>query len=699
MTVIESNKRLSQIACTALKGVGPAVAEKLARCGIGSLQDLLFHLPLRYEDRTRLYPLASVIPGQQVMIEGKITQVQRPMGGKTRLLCQMADDTGYIQLRFFYVNRAQYQAFSPGTRLRAYGEARFGPKGLEIVHPEYTVMRTGQVIPAETHLTPVYPTTEGLHQATFRKLMKQVLRILEGQGVLDELLPSAVRESLSMPSLKEALMLIHYPPVEVGIKALLSDKHPCQQRLVFEELLAHRLSLLRLREVLKGNVSKAFPESASLKEQFLKVLPFALTNAQERVCQEIEADLVTTRPMMRLVQGDVGSGKTVVAAIAAMQAIEAGYQVCVMAPTDILASQHHVSFSAWFDLLGIPVIYLSGKLTAKLKREASEKITSTKACVVVGTHALFQDGVVFNKLGLVIIDEQHRFGVDQRLRLQQKGVEDGSYPHQLIMTATPIPRTLAMTAFADLDNSIIDELPPGRQPVKTVLLSNARRDEIIERVRESCEESRQVYWVCTLIEESDVLQCQAAEECLEHLKSSLPDLRVGLVHGRLKPSEKHAVMQSFKDGQLDVLVATTVIEVGVDVPNATIMVIENAERLGLSQLHQLRGRVGRGSQKSFCVLLYQTPLSDVGKQRLEIMRDFDDGFIVAEKDLEMRGPGEVLGVRQTGVAAFRIADIVRDQHLLPAVQRVAKEMYSPSAACVTALIDRWLGDRDQYGQV
>lgn len=692
MIVDNFSQSLADIPCTLLKGVGSVVAERLAQCGILTLQDLLFHLPLRYEDRTRLYTLSNVRAGESVMIEGVLTQSSRPVGGKTRLLCQMADDTGYIQLRFFYVNRSQYLAFVPGARLRVFGEVRFGPKGLEMVHPEYTLVHAGQVIPVETHLTAVYPTTQGLQQATFRKLIKQALHILQKSAVLNELLPVEVLQRLSMPTLKEALLLIHHLPVAV-------NKEAYELRLSFEELLAHRLSLLRLREELQNNKSVAFPKAKKLQQQFLLALPFTLTGAQSRVCDEIASDLAKARPMMRLLQGDVGSGKTVVAAIAAMQAIEAGYQVCVMAPTDILANQHFASFSAWFNSLNIPVIYLSGKLTAKLKREALAAIATTKACVVVGTHALFQEGVEFKQLGFIIIDEQHRFGVDQRLRLQQKGVEAGCFAHQLIMTATPIPRTLAMTAFADLDYSAIDELPPGRKPIKTVLLSNERRDDVIARVNESCNQNRQVYWVCTLIEESEVLQCHAAEECLLQLQAALPHVRISLVHGRLTSNDKQAIMQKFTSGEIDVLVATTVIEVGVDVPNATIMVIENAERLGLSQLHQLRGRVGRGAKESFCVLMYQTPLSVQGKLRLQIMRDHHDGFVVAEKDLAMRGPGEVLGVKQTGVADFRIANIVRDQALLPDVQRVATALYYQSSASVSKLIDRWLGGRDHYGRV
>lgn len=681
---------LSTTPCAELRGVGPKVSACLAKLGIFSVQDLLFHLPLRYQDKTRVRRIASLRPGESALIEGDILAKEAPKGGKTRLMLQLQDEQAFIHLRFFHVVLAQMKALNPGVRLRCFGEVRFGSKGLEIVHPEYRVIQPGETVPIDAALTPVYPTTEGLHQPGLRRLTDQALALMLRDPHLN-LLPSTFED------LKEALLYVHRPPVDANQYQLLEGKHPAQQRLAFEELLAHRLSLLQARQKQLKMLAPSFPAQARLQQALIQSLPFQLTGAQQRVLQEIRYDLSGTHPMLRLIQGDVGCGKTVIAALAAMQAVDAGYQVAVMAPTEILAEQHLQSFRGWLKPLGIAVAYLSGSLKASERNLALEQIAKESQSVVIGTHALFQEGVVFLNLGLIIVDEQHRFGVEQRLKLKNKSL--ALHPHQLIMTATPIPRTLAMTAYADLDHSIIDELPPGRKPVKTVIVGNHRREEVVERVKQMCLSRHQCYWVCTLIEESEVLQCQAAEDAIVQLKEDLPELRIALVHGRVKQDEKEKIMRAFKSGEIDVLVATTVIEVGVDVPNANLMIIENPERLGLSQLHQLRGRVGRGTAESFCVLLYHYPLSKQAEERLKILRDCSDGFAVAEKDLELRGPGEMLGTKQSGLISFRMADIVRDRALIPKVQAVAEQIMQSQSALIEPLIQRWLGNKTVYRQV
>jgi len=688
---------LAAIPVTELKGVGAALEQKLHNLGIQNLQDLLFHLPLRYQDRTRIVPMGALRPGDECVVEGEVKLADISKGRRRSLLCRIQDGTGSLTLRFFHFSAAQKNNLKPGTRIRCFGEARTGANGLEIVHPEYKRVDNDDMVPVEENLTPIYPTTEGLHQGRLRALTDQALNYLK-EGGLQELVPEQLRQGWQFPSLNDAVAYLHRPPVDVDQHLLLDGMHPAQRRLAFEELLAHHLSLLKLRQKARQKGAPELPGTGHLKQAFLDQLPFPLTGAQQRVGDEIANDLAQAYPMLRLVQGDVGSGKTVVAALAALQTVESGLQAAIMAPTEILAEQHFINFSNWLESLDIKVAWLAGKLKGKQRQAQLDLIRSGEARVVVGTHALFQEEVVFSDLGLVVIDEQHRFGVHQRLSLREKGRNGELAPHQLIMTATPIPRTLTMSAYADLDCSIIDELPPGRTPVNTVVIADSRRDEVIQRVQKACAEKRQVYWVCTLIEESEALQCQAAEVTAEDLKEALPELRVGLVHGRMKPAEKAEIMQQFKAAELDLLVATTVIEVGVDVPNASVMIIENPERLGLAQLHQLRGRVGRGSVESFCVLMYHAPLSNQGRERLTVMRETTDGFKIAEKDLQLRGPGEVLGTRQTGTMQFKMADLQRDSDLLTRVKMVAGQMQEwPDFA--DSLVERWLGRGEDYGNV
>lgn len=684
---------------TALKGVGEALAIKLARLGVERISDLLFHLPLRYQDRTRLTPIGLLRAGHEAVVEGEVTASDIVKGRRRSLLIRLRDGSGILSLRFFHFSPAQQQQMRPGVTVRAFGEARAGATGLEIYHPEYR-LSGGSETPVEEYYTPIYPTTEGLHQARLRALTQQALRLLEqAPEALPDVIPDALRQRFQLPGLHASLQLLHQPPPDVDLEQLAHGLHPATRRLALEELLAHQLSLREVRLRIQADGAPELPSGRSLQTRFLAQLPFALTGAQRRVLEEIALDLARPAPMLRLVQGDVGSGKTVVAAMAALSALAGNCQAAMMAPTEILAEQHYRSFKAWFEPLGIEVAWLAGKLKGKARLDAKAAIADGRARMVVGTHALFQDDVHFQCLGLAIIDEQHRFGVHQRLALREKGEAGGLTPHQLIMTATPIPRTLAMSAYADLDVSVIDELPPGRTPVKTVVVSDERRPEVVERIRNACSDGRQAYWVCTLIEESEVLQCQAAEVTRDELTQALPELAVGLIHGRMKAAEKAEVMDAFKTGELDLLVATTVIEVGVDVPNASLMIIENPERLGLSQLHQLRGRVGRGSTESFCVLLYHPPLSKSSRERLGVMRETTDGFRIAEKDLEIRGPGEVLGTRQTGLAQMKIADLERDADQLERVSALAQALQG-NAEVTAVLVRRWLGEAaGRYGQV
>ena len=698
-----------------LPGVGSALAETFRKLGIERVQDLWFHLPLRYEDRTRITPIRDLEAGESAQVEGVVEAVETGFRYRPQLRVAISDAScETLVLRFFHFRRQQTQQFEPGVRLRCFGAIRRGQHGLEMVHPQYRVLH-GEVA-VEATLTPIYPVTEGLGQQRLRGTIGKALARLPDEATL-ELIPSDLLGPLGLMPLREALLGVHRPMPDADVPALLAGEHPAQQRLAFEELLAHHLSLKRLRAQVRRHRAPALPGDPGLQKRFIESLPFTLTRAQQRVAREIGRDLGKRVPMLRLVQGDVGSGKTVVAALASLHAVANGRQTALMAPTELLAEQHLRSFREWFGPLGIEVVWLAGKVTGRARGKALTQLAAG-APIAVGTHALMQEGVDFARLGLAIVDEQHRFGVQQRIALRDKGTAAGEAPHQLVLTATPIPRTLAMSAYADLDVSTLDELPPGRTPVRTVAVANTRRDEVIERIRAACVEGRQAYWVCTLIEEGFreesaqgragfgggtrvqqlQLQAQAAEVAHAQLCAALPGLSVGLVHGRMKPREKQAAMDAFKDGRVALLVATTVIEVGVDVPNASLMVIENAERLGLAQLHQLRGRVGRGNVASTCVLLYQPPLSGLAKQRLETLRETNDGFVIAEKDLRLRGPGELLGTRQTGGMAFRVADIVRDAALMPAVQRVGTAMLAEHPGLASRLTRRWIGAAARFAE-
>lgn len=684
----------------ALRGVGPKLAERLARLGLHTLEDLLLHPPLRYQDRSRLMPLNRLQAGEEAQIEAAIIGAEVTTRGRRFLLCHLADGTGVLTLRFFHFSPAQQQLFSRlGQRLRCFGEIRQGPVGLEMIHPECRRLE-GPSPSLPGWLTPVYPTTAGLPQTTLRDLAEQALAHLETGAILPEWLPASLREALGLMEIETAVRALHQPSATLAAAGQENRRQAAQQRLAFEELLAHQLSLQRLRQQLQRQTAPPLAgPSGGLAQRFLERLPFALTAAQQRVLAEINADLARSRPMLRLLQGDVGSGKTVVAAAAALRAVEQGAQTALMAPTELLAGQHYRTFAAWLEPLGVRLAWLTGRLTGRARRRLLEQLATGEIQVVAGTHALFQEAVTFADLALAVIDEQHRFGVHQRLALREKGRTDGRYPHQLIMTATPIPRTLAMSVYADLDLSVIDELPPGRQPVQTAAAPETRRDEVIARVRQACQAGRQAYWVCPLIEESEVLECQAAAATAERLSALLPELRIGLAHGRLPSAAKDAAMAAFQAGELHLLVATTVIEVGVDVPNASLMVIENAERLGLAQLHQLRGRIGRGPARSSCLLLYRPPLSEVAYARLAVLRDCHDGFEIARRDLELRGPGEVFGARQTGEQSLRIADLLRDQALLEPVRQAADILLRDHPERVAPLIRRWIGADVRYGAV
>lgn len=679
-----------------LKGVGQAVAEKLKRLEIYNVQDVLFHLPMRYEDRTKITALGSLQFGQQALIEGMVDHCEVKFMGRGRrsLLCYLSDNTGAIVLRFFHFNKAQQNNLTAGTRLRCFGEAKRGATRLEIIHPEYQVIQSDH-IEIEKSLTPIYPKTEGVHQTLLKKISDQVLGKIN-QGFLVDWLPEQVSAKYQFTDLVSALSNVHRPDKNENVVALNQSKTKAQQRLLFEELLAHQLSLLQARGEIKKTRAIKLSVSKAEYAAFIDGLAFELTMAQQKVIAEIFADINNEHPMLRLVQGDVGSGKTVVAAAAAMAVVNAGCQIAVMAPTEILAEQHFVNFKHWFN--AEKCLLLTGRDKGKKRQQKLDQIATGECQIVIGTHALFQNDVDFKQLVFLVVDEQHRFGVHQRLALREKG-NNNIVPHQLIMTATPIPRSLAMTAYADLDYSVIDELPKGRKPVTTVVVSTSRREEVVQRIEKACENGEQAYWVCTLVEESEVLQCQAAEVAAEQLTTELVNVRVGLIHGRMKQDQKGSIITQFKNKEIDLLIATTVIEVGVDVPNASLMVVENAERLGLAQLHQLRGRVGRGGKQSACVLMYQSPLSETGKQRMSILRETNDGFKVAEKDLELRGPGEVLGTRQTGLMQMRIADIVRDEHWFPEVKKTALYIIEHHPQAVKPLVRRWLGKADRFANV
>ncbi|HEV3180602.1 MAG TPA: ATP-dependent DNA helicase RecG [Steroidobacteraceae bacterium] len=689
--------RAGERAVTALRGVGAALATRLARLGVTRVSDLLFLLPLRYEDRTQLSPLGSLLPGTRAAVEGEIQLTEVAYRGRRQLLSRISDGSGQLTLRFFHFSAGQQQALARGTRVRCFGEVRRGPLGLEMVHPEYRRI-LGEAAPLEDTLTPIYPLTEGVPQGRLRALIGEALRDV-ARSELADLLPAGVALPQGLPPLREALAYLHAPPRGTRLAELAAGRHPAQRRLAFEELLAHHLALKLRKRALQTDPARPLADEAGLTRRLRASLPFALTAAQARALAEAEGDLRGSVPMLRLLQGDVGCGKTVLAALAAARAAGSGAQAALMAPTELLAEQHWRNFRDWFGPLGETVALLSGGLPARTRRSTLAAIAAGEVRVVVGTHALFQEGIEFAHLALVIVDEQHRFGVQQRLKLSEKASPAAGLPHQLIMTATPIPRTLAMTAYADLDISVIDELPPGRTPTRTVVVPAQRRAQVVERIVDACRTGRQAYWVCPLIEESDELRAQAAEDTAARLAEALPGVKVGLVHGRMPSSARDQTMLEFKAGRIQLLVATTVIEVGVDVPNATLMVIENAERMGLAQLHQLRGRVGRGSEASTCLLLYRAPLSALARERLRVIRASCDGFEIARRDLELRGPGELLGTRQTGLAQLRVADLVRDADLLPRVQESAARLLAAYPDHVAALAARWIGAGERYGRV
>ena len=693
------NKTLDSVAITSLKGVGPSLERKFNQLGIYNLQDLLFHLPFRYEDRTKLSPINSVKLGDRVQISGEIVSNKILFGQRRSLQCMLRDSTGFIYLRFFHFSSAQKNSLTPGKLLSCYGEVRRGRNGFEIYHPEYKEIYSYDNNSLENSLTPIYPTTDGIQQKRLRSFVKQGIEILNRNHKLVEYLPSEILSEYKLCNLEDAIQTLHNPPNYLDLNTLNRGLSSFQQRLAFEELLAHRLCIRKFRKVPNQVLAPSVVFEQRLHEDFLDQLPFKLTNGQESALKDILSDLNQTTPMHRLLQGDVGSGKTVVAAIASIQVIGNGYQVALMAPTEILAEQHFNNFKKWCVPLGIRVGWLSGKIKGALRKETLQDLEFGACQILIGTHALFQKDVIYNKLGFIIIDEQHRFGVHQRLSLRNKASSSVFQPHQLVMTATPIPRTLAMSVYADLDSTVIKDLPPGRLRVNTAVISNEKRADIVKRIKDACINGRQVYWVCTLIEESEALECEAAEVISLSLANLLPKTRVGLIHGRMRSDEKNSVMTDFKNGDIQLLVATTVIEVGVDVPNASLMIIENAERLGLAQLHQLRGRVGRGNIQSHCILLYQTPLSRDGKLRLGVMRESCDGFYIAEKDLELRGPGQVLGTNQAGLMSFKIADMQRDALLLEDIKNVSESLMLNNKEIVDSLINRWLSNREEYANV
>jgi ATP-dependent DNA helicase RecG len=680
------------------KSTANTAAGKLAKLGLRTDMDMVLHLPARYEDETQIVAIreAGFMAGNAAQVEGVVSACDIQYRPRRQLVVTLADDSGQLVMRFLNFYGSQAKQLAAGARVRARGEVRHGFFGAEMVHPTYKLVQEGEPLP--TALTPVYPAGEGLSQAYLRKAIANALTRVDWRDTLSP----ELRASLKLAPFEPSVKLLHNPPADVDEHALLERSHPAWIRMKFDELLAQQLSMKRAQAARRAKGAVALPLVGALSNAFRATLPFQLTGAQQRVLEEIRADIRASFPMQRLLQGDVGSGKTVVAALAAAQAIDNGFQAALMAPTEILAEQHFRKIAQWMEPLGVKIAWLTGSLKKKEKAEAQVRIESGEAQLVIGTHALIQEGVEFAKLGLIIVDEQHRFGVGQRLALRNKGADGDNaqtVPHQLMMSATPIPRTLAMTYYADLEVSVIDELPPGRTPIVTRVVDQERRDEVIERVHAAALEGRQVYWVCPLIEESEALQLQTATDTHATLNEALPDLRVGLVHGRMKPAEKQMVMDAFTRGEVHLLVATTVIEVGVDVPNASLMVIEHAERFGLSQLHQLRGRVGRGSAASVCLLLYQSPLGPTAKQRLMTMRETTDGFEIARRDLEIRGPGEFLGARQSGEAMLRFADLQTDQWLVDMAREVAQQLLRDDPATVEAHLARWLGGREEFLKV
>ena len=674
-----------------ISGLGKKTSVRLNQLGIHTLEHLIFHLPKRYQDKTTITPLSEVSVNDEVLIECSIDQIEVVPSRQKQLLCYLSDDQNQrILLRFFHFSQYQKQALIRGETIQCFGEIKIGRQGLEMHHPEYRIVSQNQTPLLESTLTPIYPLCSGISQNKMKKWVNQSLEVLK-MSLLDDHFEKLTYNS--MPSLKESLFLLHHPNKNENLNQIEAFKHISQQRLIIEELATHQLSLLKTKKARKSKITNKFQIKNTLQKTLLHSLDFDLTEAQSRCVREIYEDLSNTEPMLRLLQGDVGSGKTIVAIFTLIQAVENSFQTAVMAPTEILARQHLQNFTEYLDPLNIQIAYLSGSQNTQERREQLELIESGNAKVIIGTHALFQESVNFKNLALVIIDEQHKFGVHQRLSLSQKAKK---IPHQLVMTATPIPRSLTMSAYADLDTSVIDELPPGRQPVETVALSNSRRDELIGKIRKISDEGRQIYWVCTLIEESEALRAESAEKTYNYLASNLEDLKVVMIHGRLTKSEKEAIMKDFEHGKINLLVATTVIEVGVNVPNASLMIVENSERLGLAQLHQLRGRVGRGSEKSICILMYQSPLSDNAIQRLEVLRQSNDGFMIAQKDLELRGPGEILGTQQTGIASMKIANIVRDAYLLKEASYYSSKMLEASEENQNALINRWIDEEKTH---
>lgn len=683
---------------TQLAGVGPKAVERLSRLNIHSVEDLLLHFPLRYRDKTCIRHIADLVPGDEALIEGYLESAQVSYEGRRVLVATVKDASATIRFRFFHFSQKQSAYFKTGARLYAYGEVRQSRRGyIEMIHPEYRFIDYHKTVPLEEFYSPIYPTTADLSQKSIYLYIDKALSWLSNSPeALEELLPQDWSYEISM---RQAIQLIHRPPLNTDIDRLLEGEHAAHKRLAFEELLANILSLKKLRS--QTRAEKAIPLQAQpqLFNKLTDSLPFPLTAAQQRVINEIRADLSQSLPMMRLMQGDVGAGKTLVAVAAMLQAVESGYQAAMMVPTEILAEQHKTNLRRLLEPLSIHLSVLLGSQKAAEKRAALKQVRHGDAQIVIGTHALFQEAVSFAKLAMIVVDEQHRFGVHQRLLLRQKGTTGQYLPHQLIMTATPIPRSLAMTLYADLDYSVLDGLPPGRQAIKTVAIPDERRAEVIERIRAACRRDMQAYWVCALIEESESLTCQAAEQSFEMLKQALPEINIGLVHGNIKTQAKEQTMNAFKDGEIQLLVATTVIEVGVDIPNATLMVIENAERFGLAQLHQLRGRVGRGTQQSSCVLIYRNPLSQDAERRIRAMRDTNDGFEIAKEDMRQRGPGEILGTRQAGQLCFRVADLSRNSEQLQKALSVADNFRAHSPEHADKIVARWLGHLAHYAEV
>ena len=674
-----------------ISGLGQKTSDRLNQLGIHTLEHLLFHLPSRYQDKTTITSLSSASVEDEILIEVTIDRIEVIPARQRQLLCYLSDNQNQrVLLRFFHFTQYQKQALIRGETIQCFGEIKIGRQGLEMHHPEYRIISQDQKPLLESTLTPVYPLCAGVSQNKMKQWVNNALDVLKA-SVIDDYFEKITQST--MPSLKDSLFLLHHPNKNEDLSKIEAFTHISQQRLIIEELAAHQLSLLKIKEARKSKESKKISIKNALSNKLLSSLEFDLTSAQSRCISQINEDLSTSEPMHRLLQGDVGSGKTIVAVFALLQAAENNFQTAVMAPTEILARQHLQNFSNYLTPLGIQIAFLSGSQNTQERKDNLSLIENGKAKVIIGTHALFQENVYFEDLALVIIDEQHKFGVHQRLSLSKKAILT---PHQLVMTATPIPRSLTMSAYADLDTSIIDELPPGRQTIETVALSNARRDELITKIKQISKEGRQIYWVCTLIEESEALRAESAEKTFTYLTDNLRELKVVMIHGRLTKSEKEIIMSDFSSGKTNLLVATTVIEVGVNVPNASLMIVENAERLGLAQLHQLRGRVGRGSEKSACVLLYQSPLSQTAKERLDILRQSNDGFLIAQKDLELRGPGEILGTQQTGIASMKIADIVRDSYLLKQVGYYSSKMLEAEHTSQNALMTRWIDEEKTH---